>query len=122
MTEVHVDFFSRGSILVAAIDGELDFSNIEDVGAQIRENMTNDRTGLVVDLTLARYIDSGGVRMLFGFVEQVEACRQGFGIVLPETSPVRRLVEVTNLDSVAVVCTTVEECVAGLERNSRDRI
>jgi anti-anti-sigma factor len=115
MTEIQVEFARREKILVARLSGELDFSNTKDTEAQIRESMTNDMIGLAVDLSVIRYIDSGGVKMLFDLVQNVEACRQGIGIILGSESPVRRLVEVTNLDDVATVFASTDECVAQLQ-------
>jgi len=122
VTELQIEFAQRHKVLVARLAGELDFSNTKDIEAQIREAMTNDMVGLAVDLSVIRYIDSAGVKMLFDLVQNVEACRQGIGLILDETSPVRRLVEVTNLDDIASVFTSTDECVQELQGSNEGRL
>ncbi len=51
----HVD-----TVAVAAIDGEIDSSNVAEIGRRVRETLTNQSMALVVDLALTSYLDSAG--------------------------------------------------------------
>lgn len=115
MTEGRVQIGSRGRVTIAALTGELDISNVAEIGDEIHASVGNDQLGLCIDLSEARYIDSAGVRMIFDLVGRLETARQGVAIVVPEDAPVRRLIEVTNLAGSVTVCAAIDECVQHLE-------
>lgn len=122
MTEVGVAISERDRVVIARLEGEIDFSNIGEVGDDLRSAVSNEAVGLVIDLSAVRYVDSAGIRMLFDLARRGEATRQGFGLVLGEDSPLRTLVRVTKLDDVVLLCLSVDACVEELIQGSADRI
>jgi anti-anti-sigma factor len=70
--------------------------------------------GFVIDLAEVPFIDSAGVRMLFRLVGHAETGRQRVAISVDDSAPIRRLLKVTNIQEVAILCGTVEECAAAL--------
>lgn len=120
MTDGHVGISVRGRVVIAALEGELDISNVAEIGGEIRGAVGNDHAGLCLDLSEVRYVDSAGVRMVFELISQLETCRQGLALVVPDEAPVRRLIDVTNLASTVPVCPSVDECVAALDGSVED--
>lgn len=115
MTEGRVQIESRGRVTIATLTGELDISNVAEIGDEIFAAIGNDQFGLCIDLSETRYIDSAGVRMIFDLVARLETGRQGVAVVVPGDAPVRRLIEVTNLAGAVTVCAALDECVEYIE-------
>lgn len=101
-------------VVIASIDVDVDIANTETIEATILGAIPNSAVGVVIDLARVRYLDSAGIRMLFGIVRQLEACRQRVAIALDPDSPLRKLLKITNLDEVAYVCVSHDDCVLGL--------
>lgn len=120
-TQAHLEIWNVGEVAAVRVEGELDFSNVADVGRRMRDAVLNEATGLVLDLSTVRYIDSAGVKMLFDLVTQLGACRQGIAIVLTDGSPVRRLLEITKIDLAVPVLVSVESAVETLNARA-DRL
>ena len=57
---------------VARVFGEVDASNARLVQARILDGIGNRSPGLVVDLSETRYLDSAGIRALFGIGERLQ--------------------------------------------------
>jgi anti-anti-sigma factor len=92
-----------GDVWVAKVDGEIDVSNATSVADEIVAEVTNEPLGLVLDLSEVSYLDSSGVGLLFGLVRSLEVRRQRLVLVVPEQSPLWRLLKVTKLADVVPV-------------------
>jgi anti-anti-sigma factor len=103
-----------GDVVVAELSGEIDFVNALAVGASLAEAMRPDVAGMVADLRGVTFMDSAGVRMLFSLVSTAETTRQRLGIVADETSPIWRLLKITNIHEIVPICGSVEECADGI--------
>jgi anti-sigma B factor antagonist len=97
-----VEVSRAGDVVVARLDGDIDLANTPTVSARVLEAVPNDASGLVVDLSGVRYIDSVGIRMLFTFVRALQASRQSMALAVPPESPVRKLLKITHLDEATV--------------------
>jgi anti-anti-sigma factor len=109
-----IEITRSDDVVVARLEGEVDLANTPTLSAAILEAIPNDAVGLVVDLTVVRYIDSVGIRMLFTFVRSLNASRQGMAVAIQPDSPVRNLLKITHLDEAAVFRDTVEEAAVAL--------
>ena len=107
---------AEGDVTVARLEDELDMANASTIAAKTREALPNDAVGLVVDLSAVRYIDSAGVQMLFELADYLRSRRRYMTVVVPASSPMRRLFEVTSFSTVAPVFASTDEAVAGLHR------
>ena len=67
----HVD-----TVAVAAIDGEIDSSNVAEIGRRVRETLTNQSMALVVDLARTSYLDSAGINLLFALSAELRQRQQ----------------------------------------------
>jgi anti-sigma B factor antagonist len=61
-----------GGAPVARVAGEVDASNASLVQARILDGIGNASPGLVVDLSKTGYLDSAGIRALFGIGERLQ--------------------------------------------------
>jgi len=87
----------HGDTPVGEIVGEVDASNAGVVGGELRELVTNRSTRLIVDLTGTRYLDSAGINLLFGLSEELRLRQLELRLVVPDGSPVARMLRITGL-------------------------
>lgn len=111
-----IDVRREGNVVVVSLQDEadIDIANAVALGELLLEAVPNSVRGLVLDLRTVRYVDSAGVRMLFGLCRQLRTSRQSLGLWLPESSPLRRLIKITDLEEVAVVCADVPDCIEAI--------
>lgn len=95
--------------LIARITGELDGSNVKDIGDKIIA-AGSDARACVADLTLVTYLDSAALTMLHRLAQQSAALH----LVTPAGSRAARLVEIGGLDTVLRTHETVEDALAGI--------
>lgn len=117
-----MEISEHGDVVVARLRGDIDFSDAGRLSAELLGAVSNDAIGLVIDLSQVRYIDSSGVRVLFELARRLETCRQRLAVSLAETSPVRRLLKISKLDEVVMLCVSVDDCLAQLHEASPDHV
>jgi anti-anti-sigma factor len=108
-----VEVEKHGSVPVARIDGEIDLSNAGAIGERLRGLLTNRSEALVVDLGPTTYLDSSGITLLFGLGEELRRRQQELHVILPDASPLRRLVGIAGLDQAVPTHATLEAALAG---------
>jgi anti-anti-sigma factor len=96
LADVRVEW--HGETPVAAIAGEVDASNVGDVGATLRDLVSNHSTRLVVDLSPTTYLDSAGINLMFALGDELRARQLGLRLVIAPGSPIARMVAITSLD------------------------
>lgn len=94
--------------IVAHVDGELDMSNCSYVRDELMRSIPGDADGLVVDLSQTAYLDSAGIELIFELARRLGRHRQTLRIAMPGDSPLRRVLELTDVRAVAAVHPTVE--------------
>lgn len=104
----------RDRAVVVHLSGEIDMTNAGYVGDELGRAVTGDASALVVNLTGARYLDSAAIELLFDLSRRLRRRRQELRIVLPEGSPLRRVLELTEVGSAAPVHPSLEAAVADL--------
>ena len=77
-----VDVEWHGDTPVAAVDGEVDASNVGDVAAVLRQLVTNRSNELVVDLSPTSYLDSAGINLLFALGDELRSRQLTLRIVI----------------------------------------
>jgi anti-anti-sigma factor len=102
----------RDGTPVARVTGEVDASNIGDLGVRLRLLAGNEVPGLVVDLTGTTYLDSAGINLLFAVGEELAMRRQTLRVVMDEHSPVARMLRITGLERAHPTHHSVEEALA----------
>lgn len=114
MTFQKVTTYRSGRAIVGALEGDVDMANVETTGAQLLGAVPADVEGLVIDLSAVRYIDSAGIHMLFDLTRRLAASRQRLALAVPEGSPVRGLLKITNVNEAAVIAGSVDQAAGAL--------
>jgi anti-anti-sigma factor len=96
-------------VVVVRIEEEVDLANADRLGTQAAMAVPNSAAGLVIDLSGASYIDSAGIGLLFQLRERLQRRRQHLAVVVPDESPVGRVLVVSALDRVVDLAASVEE-------------
>lgn len=99
---------SRGGWVIAHLTGEIDMTNATTVGDELARAVTNDSSGLIVELGGARYLDSAGIGVLFAIARRLRARRQELRIVAPSSSPLVRVLEITEISTAASLHESLE--------------
>jgi anti-anti-sigma factor len=103
MRELTFDFDHRGDVVVARLDGEIDSSNAGELQGALAAQVPRTASVLALDLSRVTYLDSSGIELLFELGRGLAARRQVIRLIVPETSPVRRVLELCAVESVAPI-------------------
>lgn len=95
------------------IAGEIDLSNARDVLDAVARAVPEEARRVAVDLSGVVYLDSAAISMLFRLSETLVRRRQELRLVVPESSPIRAVVELTNLSGVVPVLGELAEAERG---------
>jgi anti-sigma B factor antagonist len=92
---------------VLEVDGELDLYTAPRLSSQLGELIARGATHLIVDLTETTFIDSTALHVLLDARKRVRA--EGGEVVVVCPSPhVRRVFEVTGVDGLLRLCSSME--------------
>jgi anti-anti-sigma factor len=80
-----------------------DLSNARQVMESIAGAVPSEAALVVVDLSDTSYLDSAGIAMIFRLAERLGHRRQELRLVVPADSPVRGVIELTNVPGVVPV-------------------
>ena len=112
MTSAEVAIERRGGTVVAHLSGEVDMTNSGRVREELLVSVPNDALALVVDLDGCRYLDSAAIEVLFDLARRLGRRRQELRLVLPHTSPLVRVLMLTDVQSIAGVHETLDSALA----------
>ena len=108
------DVEQRDGVLIAVVDGEIDSSNAAEFRLALSERLPSASSALVLDLSQVTYLDSSGIHLLFELGRRLAARRQALRLVVPDRSPMRRVLELCAVDAVAPMDTEVEASLRAL--------
>jgi anti-anti-sigma factor len=111
-----VEFDDRAGVVIARIRGEVDGSNAVELGRALGEKLPSSAHGLVLDLSAVGYLDSAGIELLFGLARRLGDRRQRLRLGVPPRSPVRRVLEICDISSVAPIEDSAEAAAESLAR------
>lgn len=100
---------AHGATAVAAVSGEVDLASGSRFVDEVLAKMPDGTDALVVDLVDLKYIDSAGVRSLFEIAAALKTRGDFLAIAVPEESPLRSVLKMTQVEEVATICATREE-------------
>ncbi len=115
-----VEFHEADGVTVAAISGEVDVSNASDIGGAF-EDLSDVPRGMVVDLRGLVYLDSSGISLLHDLATRMRQRWSRLVVVCPPSSPPRRVLELTALDSHTLILDTIEPAIETLRSPSESR-
>jgi anti-anti-sigma factor len=93
----------RGASVVAHVSGEIDMTNAAYLREQLLDSMPNDALVLVIDISACRYLDSAAIEVLFDLSRRLGRRRQELRLVMPPSSPLKRVIELTEIGTAAPV-------------------
>jgi anti-anti-sigma factor len=111
-----LSFESIDRVMVGHVRGEIESANAEELRAALAGRLTNESVGLVLDLSEATYLDSAGIELMFDLARRLRTHRQSLCLVVPEDAPMRRVLDLCDIEQAAPMDATVD---AALERFSR---
>jgi anti-anti-sigma factor len=115
-----VAFHDDGGVTVAAISGEVDVSNASQI-ARAFEDLSHVSLGMVVDLRELVYLDSSGISLLHDLALRMRQRWTRLVVVSPPSSPPRRVLELTALDSHTLILDELEPAIETLRGQSESR-
>jgi anti-anti-sigma factor len=99
----------RNGSIVARLSGEVDMSNASYVRDQLLASIPNDALALVLDISACRYLDSAAIEVLFDVSRRLARRRQELRLVMPPDSPLRRVIELTEIHTAAPVFQSLDD-------------
>jgi anti-anti-sigma factor len=111
-----VEFHDNDGVTVATIAGEIDVSNVTEIATAF-SNLSGLSVGIVVDLRRLVYLDSSGIALLHDLALRLRQRGQPLVVVSPPSSPPRRVLELTALDSQALVLDDLDLAIESLRRS-----
>lgn len=91
-----------GSVRVILV-GDIDLANAAGIAGALNAAITNQVTSAVIDLTDVGYLDSAGLRVLFGLATRLPTLQIALELVAPPGSPARRVVDMSGLSELVAV-------------------
>jgi anti-anti-sigma factor len=94
----HVRIGGNSTTPTVAIVGEIDISNVADIGNAIDKTVA-DAVVLTIDLTATTFLDSAAIGLLFELADRLHTTRRALYVVIPDDSAIRRLAKLSGLDA-----------------------
>ena len=116
LAELDVD--DRDGVRVARIRGELDLSNVRDVGDALVQAVPAEAVGLVVDLSGLSHIDSAGLRMVFDVRRRLDQRRQTLVLAVPPEARIRDVLELAAVEMTIGVEPSVDHALDAVRRTA----
>jgi anti-anti-sigma factor len=112
-----LEIVTAGDVVIARLAGAVDLSNAGDIEDEVSGAVPNAARTVVLDLAETTYLDSAGIRLVFGLAERLRRRGQSLRLVVPESAPVERVLQLANVPEVAALDRTLRDAVArGSER------
>jgi anti-anti-sigma factor len=83
-------------VVIAALVGEIDMANAQDIFGRIAAALDNRALGLILDLSATEYLDSSGLQALLELGQRTRVRGQKFRVVAPFDSAPRQLMELVH--------------------------
>ena len=94
----------QDGVVTFALAGEVDAASAPAILVRLRAGLAGQMTALVLDLTRLLFIDSAVIETLMRIGAELRARGQLVCIALPQTSPVRRALEISGgVDHLAIL-------------------
>ena len=117
-----VEVQQQGDVSVARLRGEIDTSNVTEIGDALGAAAVDDHGGgMIVDLSAVAYLNSATVKLLFDLAEQLHKQDRQMRLVMTETAPMRKLLLLLKFDLVVPLDTTIEDALAHIRTRGASR-
>ncbi len=102
----------HGDVPVGVVTGEVDASNVAEVGVALRGLVTNRTSVLIVDLSSTTYLDSAGINLLFALGDELRSRQLTLRLVIAPGSSIARMLAITGLDKTYPTFSTLDEALS----------
>jgi anti-anti-sigma factor len=109
-----LEFETIDDVVVAHVQGEIDMSNADDLGAAITARVSSDAVGLVLDVGAVEYLDSAGIHVMFELRERLTRRGQEIRLVVGPDSPIDAALRYAGVPDTLGTADTVPDAVADL--------
>jgi anti-anti-sigma factor len=116
--ELEVRETDLGDIAFAALAGELDLTNAEELERRLEE-LSSDASALVLDLNRIQFLDSAALHVLFSLSRRLADEGRGLGLVLGPEAPAAKTISIVSLDEVSTIRPSLEDVLAELRASPR---
>ena len=106
---------SRLRVAVTQLTDDIDLSNATTSFREMLDGLSHDDLGLVVDLSEVRHLDSAGIRMLHKLGGWLAQRRLELRVVVPKTSSIRRVLELSCFDAHLPVTDSIDSAMAEID-------
>jgi anti-anti-sigma factor len=106
------------AVVVGRVVGEIESANADELRRALARRLRNDSLGLVLDLSSTSYLDSAVIELLFDLARRLRAHRQRLCLVVPASAPMRRVLDLCEIDTVAEIDETIEEAFGTMREKS----
>jgi anti-anti-sigma factor len=103
-----------GAVVIGRVIGDLESANADELRGALGRRLRNDSAGLVLDLTATSYLDSAAIELLFDLARRLRTHRQRLRLVLPAKDPMRGVLTLCGIDTVAEIDETIDAAVRGI--------
>lgn len=108
-----IEITEIAGVPVVRAHGEIDLYTVPEFEQALDACVKRETQALIADLTETTYLDSSGLSALIHAYKALSGRKGGLCVVAPpETPGVRRVLEITRLNTVFQVSDTVEDAVA----------
>lgn len=112
MTASEPSFEREGPVLVVRMRGDIDLENADRLLRETVERAFEDGVlALVVDLSEVTFLDSAGIRTLFGLHTAMAERGRPVGVVVPHGAVIARVLTITGIPDLMVQAPTVDEVI-----------
>ena len=105
--------------VVAAISGEIDASNVNELEFSLTGSVSNEARGLVLDLSAVDYLDSAGIQLLFKLYGALRTRGQTLALVVPEGSVVASTFRLAGMSGPIAIVAHTDEALARIAAHAR---
>jgi len=109
-----VQFRSHERAVVAHITGEVDLSNVEEIGTALIDAIPNDSPALVIELSDVEHLDSAGIQLIYRLRQDLRARGQTLRLVIPQGSAAHDALRLAGVSTYIQLAETVDEALAEL--------
>jgi anti-sigma B factor antagonist len=118
LADVHFEELDGSA--VARIRGEVDMSNVGELGNSLQNAVAHSSAGLVIDFSETSYLDSAGLHFIFELGKRLRDRGQRLYLAVPPESPVTGLLELVNVESLAPRFDSLDDAVERLRAHAAD--
>ncbi len=122
MSAARVLFERRDGVLVVGLPVDIDAANADGVGTEVTAQLGNEMRGVVADLSCTRFLDSAGIDMIFRLNDALKMRRQSLHLVLPEQSPLTRVMRIVQMSEMVPIHENVDTAAQAIAAPGDERV